>query len=86
MTSRRTGAEAREAVLVVADLIDLAIRRLGPDRNAEDALAFVRLQLSGWGEGRLDPAQVREAAARAVGVLVGLGRTAEPGAFDRGLG
>lgn len=42
-----------ELPLLAADVIDVALRRLGPSGNAEDGLAFLAEQLRAWGERRV---------------------------------
>lgn len=55
--------------MLAADVLDLAVRRLGPAGNAEDALALVSAQLRAWGESRARPAEVHRNLAALLAVL-----------------
>lgn len=73
----------REVVALVADVLDLCIRRACADDNAADALAVVRDTVAAWAERADGRGRVHETLYAVLKALKATGTDAPAGAFER---
>lgn len=76
----RSAPRVHEVVLLVADTLDLVLRR-GADGNALDALDLVQHQVAAWGERRAELVEVAENLLVIHAALADTPRGAPPGSF-----